>query len=171
MTGLLATGGVALGAFLAGPAAAATAHPHHGGLSGDQITEIAGACVVALILIWSIITLLRRQTSKRLIRESAAMPFSPQAVLGRLPPGRDVYGNDLYAAEVVGATPEQASGRISQGGGASGAGMSRPYSVPWAGKPTDANMLSYELERLAVLRDAGTISDKEYGEARRRLLG
>jgi hypothetical protein len=174
VTGLIATAGVILDVALAGPAAAATAHGHHGGLSHKQIIEIVVACAVAIVLIWSFISLLRRNASKKLIRETAAMPFSPQAILGRLPPGRDVYGHDLYAAEVVGAGggDAQAHGRMGASSSGSGSGaMSRPYSVPWAGKPTDANMLSYELERLAVLRDAGTISDKEYGEARRRLLG
>lgn len=129
------------------------------------------ACVVALILASISVTLLRRHRTKRLARESSAMPFSPQAVLGRLPPGRDIYGNDLYAAQVVGSGASETARAARPATVPSGAASRPAHQMQWAGRAADANMLSYELERLAVLRDAGTISDKEYGEARRRLLG
>ncbi len=156
---------------LAGPAAAAG--KHHGGLSHRQIIEIAVACVAALVLSYVAVSILRRMRSNKLIRESAAMPYNAQALLGRLPPGRDVYGNDLYSAQVLASRP---SGDLSgsspqpQRSGTAGSPGAKGYHVPFGGQ-ADANMLSYELERLAVLRDAGTITDKEYEAARRRLLG
>jgi hypothetical protein len=156
---------------LAAPAAAASKHAG-GGLTHVEIIEIAAACVVAIVLSSSAITLVRRSRTKRLVRQTSVAPLTPQALLGRLPPGRDLYGNELYQAEVLAARPSA----THDGGGQPGQAqdfsqvMVRKHHLPWS-RPADANMLSYELERLAVLRDAGTISEKEYAAARRRLLG